>query len=379
MSALSQRPAGAPKASAAASAAPFAPLGAALNRLIVGEPIPFDIYDKQQVLLLASGNVIESARQLRVLIERGGLVLLEEVTDPRQAALHAPRSHLPEVWNKTRDLVTTVLTSTDEPQFEDRLQSALPVMQTLVERDPDLAIFQVISRSAAERASEGVRQATATAAIAIMLGNRLGWTGEMVDLAAKCALTMNLSILELMGRSTGALSLSDPAVQRELKDHPLRSRKILENAGINDTDWLRAVEEHHERPDGSGYPRGIRDVNETSLLVQCVDTFVDGLASPKGGVSMTATGLLRQMYLADPKAVFVTTLIKELGVYPPGSIVRLDNDEIGMVMQRGLTGTTPVVAVLAEDLSLPAAPVLRDTADETYRVIGVVSAHNRPS
>lgn len=46
----------------------FAPLGAALNRVIVGEPLPLDIYDKEQVLLLAHGNVVESARQLQRLV-----------------------------------------------------------------------------------------------------------------------------------------------------------------------------------------------------------------------------------------------------------------------------------------------------------------------
>lgn len=46
----------------------FASLGAVLNRVVVGEPLPLDIYDKEQVLLLANGNVVESARQLQLLV-----------------------------------------------------------------------------------------------------------------------------------------------------------------------------------------------------------------------------------------------------------------------------------------------------------------------
>jgi len=93
----------------------FAPLGAVLNRVVVGEPLPLDIYDKEQVLLLASGNVVESARQLQLLVERGGLVLLKEVTDPYQEVLHAPRVRLPEVWSTTRQRVTQLLGSVAEP------------------------------------------------------------------------------------------------------------------------------------------------------------------------------------------------------------------------------------------------------------------------
>ena len=341
----------------------FASLGAVLNRVVVGEPLPLDIYDKEQVLLLANGNVVESARQLQLLVERGGLVLLKEVTDPFQVVLHAPRAQLPEVWSSIRQRVTQLLSSADEPQLENRMQAALPLVQTLIERDPDLAIFQIIRQSKAERGAYGSLQAMQTSALAMMLANRLGWMGGMIDLAAKCALTMNLSILE---------SMSPVFLQSDQRNHPTRSREILQNAGITDPDWLEAVERHHERPDGSGYPRGITEVNEASQLVQCVEVFVEGLGRAAGHSAVTATGLLRQMYLEAPKSTFVAALIKELGIYPPGSIVRLDNGEIGMVVQRGLTTTAPLVAVLDPDWSVPPEPRIRDTASANYAVIGVL-------
>ncbi|NDB24372.1 MAG: hypothetical protein EB021_02850 [Gammaproteobacteria bacterium] len=341
----------------------FASLGAVLNRVVVGEPLPLDIYDKEQVLLLANGNVVESARQLQLLVERGGLVLLKEVTDPFQVVLHAPRAQLPEVWSSIRQRVTQLLSSVDEPQLENRMQAALPLVQTLIERDPDLAIFQIIRQSKAERGAYGSLQAMQTSALAMMLANRLGWMGGMIDLAAKCALTMNLSILE---------SMSPVFLQSDQRNHPTRSREILQNAGITDPDWLEAVEQHHERPDGSGYPRGITEVNEASQLVQCVEVFVEGLGRAAGHSAVTATGLLRQMYLEAPKSTFVAGLIKELGIYPPGSIVRLDNGEIGMVVQRGVTTTAPLVAVLDPDWSVPPEPRIRDTASANYAVIGVL-------
>ena len=341
----------------------FASLGAVLNRVVVGEPLPLDIYDKEQVLLLANGNVVESARQLQLLVERGGLVLLKEVTDPFQVVLHAPRAQLPEVWSSIRQRVTQLLSSADEPQLENRMQAALPLVQTLIERDPDLAIFQIIRQSKAERGAYGSLQAMQTSALAMMLANRLGWMGGMIDLAAKCALTMNLSILE---------SMSPVFLQSDQRNHPTRSREILQNAGITDPDWLEAVEQHHERPDGSGYPRGITEVNEASQLVQCVEVFVEGLARAAGHSAVTATGLLRQMYLEAPKSTFVAGLIKELGIYPPGSIVRLDNGEIDMVVQRGVTTTAPLVAVLDPDWSVPPEPRIRDTASANYAVIGVL-------
>lgn len=356
----------------------FAPLGAALNRVVVGEPLPLDIYDKQQVLLLAHGNTVESARQLQLLVDRGGLVLFEEISDPLQAALHAPRARLPEIWSKTVDRVVDVLASTAQPAFESRLQDVLPVMQTLVDRDPDLAIFQLIWRGGGERTALGARNAMFAASLAMLLGTRLGWSGERVEVAAKCALTMNLSILQLLGELNAPEAVVGPAERRAIDAHPLRSREILEDAGIRDADWLRAVEQHHERPDGSGYPRGLVEVCGTGQLVQCVDGFVEGLGRATRRGDTTATGVLRQMYLNEPKSTLVAALIKELGVYPPGTAVRLKNGEIGIVVQRGPTTTTPVVALHDGSTSAAQAPVVRHTTESGCSVVSVLPSRALP-
>src|SRR5262245_23282706 len=51
----------------------------------------------------------------------------------------------------------------------------------------------------------------------------------------------------------GALSRPEWVMMR---DHPRIGADILENAGLDDIrEWVLA---HHERPDGAGYPRGLR-------------------------------------------------------------------------------------------------------------------------
>ena len=351
----------------------FAPLGAALNRVVVGEPLPLDIYDKDRVLLLAHGNTVESARQLQLLVERGGLVLFDEISDPLQIALHAPRARLPKVWGKARDTVVRALSKPSDPQFSSRLHSVLPIMQTLVERDPDLAIFQVIRQGVGERGAYAARDSMFASALCLLLGNRLGWSGEMVEVAAKCALTMNISILDLLGDLAARDAQVGPAERRALDAHPVRSREILEAAGIDDGDWLGAVEEHHERPDGSGYPAGRADPGSTSQLVRCVDLFVEGVVGIGGRSAAAPTQVLGKMYVDEPKSPYVAALIKEFGVYPPGSVVRLKNGEEAMVVQRGPTTTSPVVAVLGDGHDASRPPIIRYTTEMSCRVVGPVT------
>ena len=46
-------------------------------------------------------------------------------------------------------------------------------------------------------------------------------------------------------------------------------------------------------------------------------------------------------------------LVKGLGVYPPGAFVRLASEEVGVVLRRGISATTPRVAIVTNRLGMP--------------------------
>jgi hypothetical protein len=207
----------------------------------------------------------------------------------------------------------------------------------------------------------------------MLVSRRIGWTGSSADTAAKCALTMNLAILDLLGRVAVRQTAPSPREQELIQTHPTRGREMLEKAGITDNEWLRAVAEHHERPDGSGYPAGLKNPSEPGMMVQCADSFVGGLTEASLGAPVTASGVLRKLYLDNPGSPFVAALIKELGVYPAGSVVRLANDDIGMVVKQGPTSTSPVVAVVPIRGNRPILePVFRYTECPDFAVAAVM-------
>ena len=81
-------------------------------------------------------------------------------------------------------------------------------MIALIERDPDLAIFQILRQEGGQHTAYGVRRSLNCAITAFLVAQRLGWDGNAIELAFKVALTMNLSMLELQGQPlTVALAL----------------------------------------------------------------------------------------------------------------------------------------------------------------------------
>ncbi len=85
---------------------------------------------------------------------------------------------------------------------------------------------------------------------------------------------------------------------------------------------------------------------------------------------------LRNIFLERGKQVdeaLTTLLIKELGVYPPGTLVRLANDEIGVVVRRGDDAAHPQVSRLmtAEGYRASVA-VVRDTRAPEFQIVNSV-------
>ena len=66
-------------------------------------------------------------------------------------------------------------------------------------------------------------------------------------------------------------------------------------------------------------------------------------------------------------------LIKAVGIYTPGSFVRLATQEIAVVVRRGRNTTTPRVAVIINREGMPTVePLVRDTVQREYAIVASV-------
>ena len=54
----------------------------------------------------------------------------------------------------------------------------------------------------------------------------------------------------------------------------------------------------------------------------------------------------REIFMQDPGHPVCSALVKEFGVYPPGCFVTLASGETGVVIKRGSTVMSPIVALL---------------------------------
>ncbi|MCX9156688.1 DUF3391 domain-containing protein [Niveibacterium sp. 24ML] len=121
-----------------------------------------------------------------------------------------------------------------------------------------------------------------------------------------------------------------------LKEHVSFGVKSAARIGLA-PDVLAVIAQHHEHVDGSGYPRGLTG-DKISLLAKIVaiaNTY-DNLCNPQNPArGMTPHEALALMYAQHRNRFEVAplnTFIRCLGVYPPGTIVVLNNDNFGLVV-----------------------------------------------
>jgi hypothetical protein len=348
-------------------------LSAVKHRIHVGEPLPFNVRNADQTLLLARGQQIGSAEQLDALFDRGALVDIAELQTPREQLQQVPRHQLPQRWARCLSHVSQALMHAPHQGFKNALEDAAAPVVALIERDPDLAIFQVLRTEGGDRVAYGVQRSLNCAITTYLVAQRLGWDSEAMERVFKVALTMNISMLELQGELARQHTAPSEKQRAALQSHPIRSVEMLELSGVNDRDWLRAVAQHHEVEDGSGYPTGCTDVGEMASLARRADVYTAKLSARSHRDAIAADLAGRQMFMEDPGHPMTAALVKEFGIYPPGCCVRLASGAVGVVVERGPMVTTPIVACLTGPNNMAlSTPQRVDTSQREFAVVGVV-------
>ncbi len=172
--------------------------------------------------------------------------------------------------------------------------------------------------------------------------------------------------------------------QREvINRHPLQSAQKLEAAGVDDVLWLELVAQHHEKLDGTGYPRKLQGdaIRREARILALADVYSAMVTHRPYRNPIKHRDTLRDIFTQrgskfDSKLTLL--FLNELGVYPPGVYVRLNNGELAVVIGRTPDPRSPLVASIRKtDGDFFLSPRRRNTASTQFAIRSACNVNER--
>lgn len=351
----------------------------------IGVALPWSVRNASGMLLLARGFVIEEEEQLRQLLERGAYVDAVEAhyvarSEAAKAVAAVPRAlGLFEEWSSIyRRLEAPLRNAGTKSQFLPLIETLARDIVTLIERDVDVSIYTFVRQENIQFFNYGFTHSVHTAIAGVLMARRLGWPAARILVLAQAALTMNVAIVGVQGRiATQDVPLRE-CQKTAIREHPGKSVAMLEQSGVTDPSWLAAVAQHHEHPDGSGYPDGRTEIEPLALMLHFADTFTAKISPRASRPGVSIQQAARELFQEERGGAMSSALIKELGIYPPGDFVQLKSGEFAVVMRRSANAKTPIAASVTDKAGLPVPRTTqRDTADPAFAIVASVTDRKR--
>ncbi len=337
-----------------------------LDLSLIGQPLPWDLFTESGVLVAGQGLVIADENHFLRLAGRALFVKSE------------PGPNLGGLPERLTELVAQA----------DALLSAPPEALDVVALDHtarDLsALWQVDADAClgftrrAGRVRPAVTHSVQVLFVSLLLADQLEIGAAERDSLAGAALSMNLGDLELHDRLAEPHPSLTAEDRRRLREPPRRAAELLAAAGLADPVWLACVLQHHESMDGSGYPAGLAgpDLGLGARILRVADIYCGKTGAREYHPTHSTRLAVQEIFGRERTGLdsqLAILLLRRLGVYPPGTLVRLASREIACITRRGRGGLVRFAVSFLDARGRPLDPPReRDLDTRQYQLRGVV-------
>ncbi len=136
-------------------------------------------------------------------------------------------------------------------------------------------------------------------------------------------------------RKTSPLTEQEQVLMRQ---HPQLAATVLSKIDSLPETVSHIIAQHHECQDGSGFPKMVKagGLSPLAQLMALADTYDDLVTSRYGRAPLLPHDAIRQLFVLGAKGRYdknlVEVAIKMLGVYPLGSLIKLNTNECAVVV-----------------------------------------------
>jgi HD-GYP domain-containing protein (c-di-GMP phosphodiesterase class II) len=230
------------------------------------------------------------------------------------------------------------------------------LLDGLLEHQGAMVALIQMRRFDANLATHGVD----TCVLAMAVGQEYSCDPSHLKLLGLAALVHDIGQLRLPLNLLRKVQPYSPQDHRLIQAHCEMGEAMLNQFLDFPEESKRMVLQHHERLDGSGYPKGLRggEISELTQILSIADTYdaqISGRCSqPPVPPAQALSELYREAIAGQYATLLVQQLIQLLGVYPIGTLVRLNTGEEAVVVWvHSHSRLTPTIKLLKNSTGQP--------------------------
>jgi hypothetical protein len=149
-----------------------------------------------------------------------------------------------------------------------------------------------------------------------------------------------------------------------IRTHTIKGAMMLANLGVADETWLDIVSNHHDDTIDKANLKLLTPATRLTRVLKMVDRYAAMISPRLSRFGRSATESARAVMANSAKTdAIARAMVRAVGLCPPGTYVRLDNEELAVVLRRSSQPNHPYVAIVGKaNGELWPAPRLHATA-----------------
>ena len=327
------------------------------ENIVIEEPVAQD--DAESSIPPEVGKTVEAQVQRKV--------AQHEAFQDYQSHLQQAENQLQEVLQESKQSVQDVMDGRPRG-FRTAKKIVGNLLDLLDGSDNSSAMLNLIGSN--ETSEEFFLHATSVSSLSMMVGLDLGLSREDNEKLALGAFFHDVGELKY---PVETLLRKRVMGQGELKTflatHPQYGVEIVEKIPNFPYEAVEVIHQHHERLNGSGQPSGKKDaqISTFAKIVMVVDLYDELCHHPDPAQSLTPSEALSYLYVKCRQTLWqdaIVSLVKQLGVYPPGSLVQLSDQKIGIVTSVNLENRLRPIILVYDEQASTEEPIVLNLAEE---------------
>ncbi len=294
---------------------------------------------------------------------------------PRAAAAEPPDSEYEDLlgqWSDLEAFASTLLSRPTSVQaFAAKVRQCEVWLADLVAHDVDAALYLMFQLASTSTVGYSASHALVCAALCHVLAQELRLPPLERSSLVRAAFTMNIGMTALQDELALQRDPLTPEQRQAVQQHPHAGVELLEHLDVRDELWLETVGMHHAPLAEQAMLSAMGPAERLVRILGTIDRYAAMISPRKSRAGRSATDSVRSIVgdEAQLRDEVSLTLVRTVGLCPPGTFVRLDNGEIGAVLRRGRQANFPLVASVIDAQGEPlAVPQLYQTERGSPRI-----------